>query len=96
MFGLPKWKKDWRRADWSREDLCGAREIKEKAAISRLSDDDQTGPEQQMDEQKPVMVCDISLFSSFFFFFFLMRKAGVKLGGEVHCGFLSNKKREAL
>lgn len=67
-------------------------EIKEKAAISRLSDDDQTGPEQQMEEQKPVMVCDISLFSCYFS---LMRKAGVELGGAVYCGFLSNKKREA-
>lgn len=59
--------------DWSREDLCSGREIKEKAAISRLSVDDQTGPEQQIEEQKAVIVCDISLFSDvsrFCFVFF--------------------------
>lgn len=46
---------------------------KQKAAISRFSVDDQIGPEQQMEEQKAVMVCDISLFSAvtgWFFKFF--------------------------
>lgn len=73
MFGLAKQKKEWRRAapDWSREDLCIGREIKEKAAISSLCADDQTGPKQQMEEQKVVMAYDISPFSavtSFWFF----------------------------
>ncbi len=58
------------------EDLHSTREIKEKAAISRLSVDDQTGPEQQMEEQKAVMVCDIALFSAVTTFFFLMGKVG--------------------
>lgn len=49
-------RKERRRAGRSREDLGGAREIKENAAISSPSDDDQTGLEQQMVEQKAVMV----------------------------------------
>jgi len=38
--------------------------MKEKAKTSRLSVYDQTGPEQQTDEQKLVMVCDRFLFSA--------------------------------
>lgn len=73
MFGLAKQKKEWRRAapDWSREDLCIGREIKEKTAISSLGADDQTGPEQQMEEQKVVMAYDmspLSVVTSFWFF----------------------------
>lgn len=73
LFGLAKQKKEWRRAalEWSREDLHTGTEIKEKAAISRLSADDQTGPEQQMEKQKAVMVYDISPSSVVFFGFVL-------------------------
>ncbi len=65
-------RREQRRAgtDRSREDLYSAREIKEKAAISRLSGDDQTVPKQQIEEQKAVMVCDISLFSAVIRLFF--------------------------
>lgn len=56
MFGLPKRKKGWRSVPKI------AREIKARAAISRLSADDQTDNEQQMKEQKAVMVCDAFLF----------------------------------
>lgn len=54
-----------------REDLHRAGEIKEKAAISRLSVGDQTGLEKQMEEQKAVIVCDTSLFSAVTKSFFL-------------------------
>lgn len=97
MLTISKWKRGRRRADRSSEDLYSAREIKEKAAISRLSDDDQTGPEQQIGEQKALMVRDKSLFSavSKVVVFFLMREAGVNLGREVHRSAPSNEKREA-
>lgn len=49
--------------------------IKHKA-ISRFGDDDHTGPKQQMEEQKAVMICDISLYSASPRVFVLMRNIG--------------------
>lgn len=77
-------KEEQRRAApvWSREDPDCIREIKERAAISRLSGDDQTVPKQQMEEQKAVMVCDISLFSAVIRLFSPNEKSKVKLKRE--------------
>lgn len=81
----------------SKEDI--AREIKARAAISRLSADDQTDDEQQMKEQKAVMVCDAFLFWAVSWFFLMEMSGSAEVGINVRQRrslYCQNPERETL